>query len=109
MSILDWIRERATRVSQSENNRGITINDLSVRRGDPCDRPPATGLALSGEYKIRPYGGLEIALRDDIIDVCIDGSRTLIDRCPERRGDKLLLYAQDSAVTFEVVAIAALP
>jgi hypothetical protein len=52
---------------------------------------------------------LEIALRDDIIDVCIAGSRTLIDRCPERRGDKLLLYAQDSAVTFEVVEIAALP
>lgn len=29
---------------------------------------------------------LEIALRDDIIDVCIAGSRTLIDRFPERRG-----------------------
>ena len=56
----------------------------------------------------RPFS-LEIVLRDDIIDVCIDGRRTLIDRCPERRGDRMLLYAQDSGVTFEVAEIAALP
>ena len=59
-----------------------------------------------------PDGGWSLdyaILRDDIIDVCIAGGRTLIDRCPERRGDKLLLYTQDSVVTFEVVEIAVLP
>ena len=52
---------------------------------------------------------LEVILRDDIIDACIGGSRTLIDRCPEGRGDKILLYAQDSAVAFRLLRIAALP
>ena len=56
----------------------------------------------------RPFS-LEIVLRDDIIDVCIDGHRTLIDRCPEQRGGRMLLYAQDSEVAFEVAEIAALP
>jgi hypothetical protein len=52
---------------------------------------------------------LEIMLWDDIIDVCIDGRRTLIDRCPGRRGSKVLFYAEDAAVTFDVVEIAAMP
>ena len=51
---------------------------------------------------------LEVVLWDDIIDVCIDGYRTLIDRCPERRGTKVLVYAEDSEVTFEMVEIRAL-
>ncbi len=46
---------------------------------------------------------LEVVLYDDIIDVCIDGRRTLIDRCPERRGDKVFFYGQDSDVTFEML------
>ena len=45
---------------------------------------------------------LEIILKDDIIDVCIDGRRTLTDRCPERRGQTMLLYGQDGEVAFEI-------
>jgi hypothetical protein len=52
---------------------------------------------------------LDVVLQDDIIDVCIDERRTLIDRCPERRGEQLFMYAQDSDVAFEVLEIAALP
>jgi hypothetical protein len=52
---------------------------------------------------------LEIVLSDDIIDVCIGRQRTLIDRCPERHGDKVLLYGQDGDVIFEVAEVAALP
>ena len=55
----------------------------------------------------RPFT-LEVVLWDDIIDVCIDGCRTLIDRCPERRGTKVVVYAEDSEVTFEMVEITAL-
>jgi hypothetical protein len=62
---------------------------------------------LAVEGLDRPFA-LEVVLWDDIIDVCIDGSRTLIDRCPERRGTKVLVYAEDSEVTFEMVEITAL-
>jgi hypothetical protein len=51
---------------------------------------------------------LEVVLWDDIIDVCIDGRRTLLDRCPQRRGDQVLVYAEDAEVTFEVVEVTAL-
>ncbi len=40
----------------------------------------------------RPFN-LEIFLMGELIDVCIDNRRTLIDRCPERHGDQLLFYA----------------
>ena len=52
---------------------------------------------------------LVVVLKDDIIDVCIDDRRTLIDRCPEQRGDRIRLYAQDSAVMFDAVTLGALP
>jgi beta-fructofuranosidase len=55
----------------------------------------------------RPFT-LEVVMKDDIIDVCVGGHTTLIDRCPERRGDRVLFYGQDSAVTFEAVEIAEL-
>ena len=77
----------------SPDDRVTSLNDQSIYRVDGLDRPFS----------------LEIVLREDIIDVCIDGRRTLIDRCPEQRGDRMLLYAQDSEVAFEVAGIAALP
>jgi hypothetical protein len=49
----------------------------------------------------RPFD-LEIVMKGDIIDVCIDGRRTLVDRCPERRGQTVLLFAQDGQVDFEI-------
>jgi hypothetical protein len=46
---------------------------------------------------------LEIILWQDLIDVSINNNRTLVDRCPEKHGDRLFFYAQDSAAAFELV------
>lgn len=51
---------------------------------------------------------LEVVLWEDIIDVCIDGRRTLIDRCPQRRGTQVVMYAEEAEVTFEMVEVTAL-
>jgi hypothetical protein len=51
---------------------------------------------------------LDIILSNDIIDVCINGRRTLIDRCPERRGPQLYIYGQDSEVSIEIEVVAKL-
>jgi hypothetical protein len=48
---------------------------------------------------------LEIVIQRDIIDVCIDHRRTLIDRCPERHGDRLLFYALNAQIGFENVDV----
>ncbi|MEZ4868285.1 MAG: hypothetical protein R3C14_43555 [Caldilineaceae bacterium] len=42
---------------------------------------------------------LEIVFYEDMIDVCVDERRCIINRCPERRGDRLYLFAHNSAIT----------
>ena len=52
----------------------------------------------------RPFT-LDVVLRNDIIDVCIDDRRTVVARYWDPRGDRLLLYAQDADVAFESVVV----
>ena len=89
---------------------GETFDSGYDLRFSPCDRVASLNdQCIYGVDGLdRPFS-LEIVLRKDIVDVCIDGRRTLIDRCPEQRGDRMLLYAHDSEVAFEVAEIAALP
>ncbi len=48
---------------------------------------------------------LDIILKDDIIDVCVDDRRCLIDRCPQLLGDHLYLVCENGVVTFEALHI----
>ena len=48
---------------------------------------------------------LEIILKDDIIDVCIDNRRCIVNRCPELRGDRLFFFAHNSEVAFSAIEI----
>jgi hypothetical protein len=59
------------------------------------------GQALGAVSGLDQPFDLEIVLHDDIIDVCIDHRRTIIDRCPERHGNRLLCYALDGGASFE--------
>ena len=61
--------------------------------------------AVTGLYQ--PFT-LEVVLWDDIIDVCVDDRRTVLDRCPERRGDQVMAYVEDGEVAFELVEVTAL-
>jgi hypothetical protein len=48
---------------------------------------------------------LDVILKDDIVDVCIDERRCLIDRCPELSGERLFLFCQNGRVGFESIAV----
>lgn len=48
---------------------------------------------------------LEIALKEEIIDVCIDKRRCLINRCPEQRGRELFLFCRNGEVTFKELRV----
>jgi len=52
----------------------------------------------------RPFT-LDIVLKGDIIDVCIDNRRCLVNRCPELCGDRLFLFCQDGDVTFDSISV----
>jgi hypothetical protein len=70
----------------------VTLNLQSMSCVDRLDRPFT----------------LEIIVKDDIVDVCVDERRCLVDRCPELKGNRLFFFGQNSAVTFESITIAPL-
>jgi len=52
----------------------------------------------------RPFT-LEVVLKQDLIDVCVDDRRTMLCRTKELQGDRLFLFAQDGDVAFEEVEV----
>ena len=48
---------------------------------------------------------LDIVLKDDLIDVCIDQRRCIINRCPELHGDRLFFFALNATVAFDDLEI----
>jgi beta-fructofuranosidase len=52
----------------------------------------------------RPFR-LEIIVKDDLIDVCIDQRRCLINRLPELKGDRLFLFCENGTVAFQQMVI----
>jgi sucrose-6-phosphate hydrolase SacC (GH32 family) len=50
----------------------------------------------------------DIILKDDIIDVCIDGKRCIVNRLPEKKGEYLWLYAKQGQVRFKDITISPL-
>ena len=67
-----------------------------------------------GNTRIEAVDGLsktttiDIVMQDDIIDVCINGKRCIVNRTPEQKGGFLWLYAKQGSVTFKSVTIAPL-
>ena len=59
-------------------------------------------LAIHGNVRL----GVAIITKNDIIDTCIDGRRTMITRRdPEPDGDRLFVFARGGEVSFEDVTI----
>lgn len=44
---------------------------------------------------------IELILKDDLIDVCIDNRRCIVNRLPEKQGARLWLYAKNGTVRFK--------
>jgi beta-fructofuranosidase len=51
---------------------------------------------------------LEVILKEDIIDVCIDKRRCIINRCPELSGDHLFFFCRNGEVSFGEIEVRAL-
>jgi hypothetical protein len=48
---------------------------------------------------------LDVIVEEDIIDVCLDGRQTLINRCIDLKGDRLFFYCEDGSVRIEDLEI----
>ena len=51
---------------------------------------------------------VDVVLRDDIIDVCVDNKRCIVNRLPERKGNRLWLFAKHGNVKFSAISITSL-
>lgn len=76
---------------------------------------PARGIVQLAEEKIYCVDGvtgsvtLEVIVSDDIFDVCIGNKRCMINRLPEKKGDRLFFFAQNAHVRFTQINLMALP
>jgi hypothetical protein len=52
----------------------------------------------------RPFV-LKVIVQEDIIDVCVDHRRTLVNRVPDLHGDRLFIGCQDGRVTFDAIEV----
>ena len=59
---------------------------------------------LDVEELDRPFT-LDIFLKDDIVDVCIDDRRTIVSRCWNPNGDRLFLFAQNGDMIFGSIQV----
>jgi beta-fructofuranosidase len=48
---------------------------------------------------------VDIVMKGDIIDVCINNHRCIVNRCPELKGDQIWLYAKQGMVHFTSIKI----
>jgi beta-fructofuranosidase len=48
---------------------------------------------------------LDIILKEDLIDVCLNDCHCLINRCPEQHGDRLTLFCHTGSIDFENLTI----
>ena len=71
------------------HERTVSLHDTSLTCVDGLDQPTE----------------LDIVMKDDLIDCSVSGRRCLINRCPEQRGDRLLLFCQNGRVLFERVIV----
>jgi len=62
-------------------------------------------LSISGVDVLDKSFQLEVIMKDDIIDVCVDNRRCLVDRCSELKGDRLFFYVLDGEVHFTDIEV----
>lgn len=64
--------------------------------------------AIDGVTEIRAPFSIDLYFRDDIVEVCSQQSRCLINRLPDLQGERLFLFAEHTPVTFDEINIEAI-
>lgn len=80
------------RLNFSANNRIVSLGNTDIKAVEGLDRT----------IKV------DIILTNDIIDVCIDNRRCIVNRTPEQKGDFLWFYAKHGNVKFKSIKISPL-
>lgn len=77
------------KLSFSANRQIVSLANTRIEAVSGLDKP----------FKV------DIIMKDDIIDVCINGQRCIVNRLPERKGDSIWFYAKHGKVTIKNIKI----
>ena len=77
------------KLSFNPDNRTVRLHDASINAVTGLDKPMT----------------LTIVMKDDIIDVCIDNLRCIVNRLPEKKGGQLWFFARNGEVKFENIKV----
>lgn len=77
------------RVSFSPNDKTVWLGNTMIRAVDGLDKPVK----------------LDIIMKDDIIDMSVNGKRCIVNRCPEQKGTQLFFYAKHGDVKFKAIKV----
>ena len=77
------------KMSFNPDNRTVRLHDSSINAVTGLDKPMK----------------LTIVMKDDIIDVCIDSRRCIVNRLPEKKGGQLWFFARNGEVKFENIKV----
>lgn len=62
-------------------------------------------LSIESVDGLRNTNTLEIIMKRDIIDVCVNNRRCIVNRCPEQKGNQLWLYAKQGNILFKHIQV----
>ncbi|MCY3020698.1 MAG: family 43 glycosylhydrolase [Planctomycetota bacterium] len=97
---------------------GLTLNlrasDADARGNEICILPGEKGVSVSGATALSGVEGLDrpftldIVAKDEILDLCINQRRTLVNWVPNAAGDRLTLTVEKGSATCEQIEVAPL-
>ena len=77
------------KLSFSANKKIVSLADTRIEAVSGLDKP----------FKV------DIIMKDDIIDVCINGQRCIVNRLPERKGESIWFYSKHGKAIFKNIKI----
>jgi beta-fructofuranosidase len=80
------------RVSFSPHDKTVWLGNTMIRAVDSLDKPVK----------------LDIIMKDDIIDMSVNGKRCIVNRCPEQKGTQMFFYAKHGGVKFKAIKVSPL-
>jgi beta-fructofuranosidase len=81
--------DKGYRLNFSANNKIVSLGNTNIK-------------AVDGLNKLVK---IDLILHDDIIDLCIDGNRCIVNRAIEQKGKNLWFYAKHGKVTFKSIVV----
>lgn len=77
------------KLSFNSDNRTVRLHDSSISAVTGLDKPMK----------------LTIVMKGDIIDVCVDNRRCIVNRLPEKKGSQLWFFARNGKLRFENIKV----